>query len=64
MRTIVSLARPFDLSTVAEGVEREDDLSLLRELECEQSQGYLHSPPLAAAAFEALLARTPKTRFP
>lgn len=64
VRTIVSLARAFDLSTVAEGVEREEELALLRDLECEQSQGYLHSPPLAAAAFEALLARAPEAHFP
>ena len=64
VRTIVSLARAFELSTVAEGVEREEELSLLRELECEQSQGYLHSPPLPVAAFEALLARTPEAHFP
>lgn len=64
VRTIVSLARAFDLSTVAEGVEREEELALLRELECEQSQGYLHSPPLAVAAFEALLARTPQAHSP
>ncbi|HEX8757180.1 MAG TPA: EAL domain-containing protein [Steroidobacteraceae bacterium] len=55
--TIVSLARAFDLSTVAEGVEREEELALLGELKCEQSQGYLHSPPLPVEAFEALLAR-------
>jgi diguanylate cyclase (GGDEF)-like protein len=57
--TIVSLARAFGLSTVAEGVEREEELALLRELQCEQSQGYLHSRPLPVAAFESLLARTP-----
>jgi EAL domain-containing protein (putative c-di-GMP-specific phosphodiesterase class I) len=60
--TIVSLARAFDLSTVAEGVEREEELALLRQLECEQSQGYLHSPPIPAEAFEALLARIPESR--
>ncbi|MDE2261596.1 MAG: EAL domain-containing protein [Gammaproteobacteria bacterium] len=60
--TIVSLARAFDLSTVAEGVEREEELALLGELKCEQSQGYLHSPPLPVAAFEALLARAAETR--
>ena len=58
--TIISLARAFDLSTVAEGVEREEELALLRELQCEQSQGYLHSRPLPAATFEALL-RTPES---
>ena len=59
--TIVSLARAFKLSTVAEGVEREVGLALLRELGCEQSQGYLHSRPLPVKAFEELLARTSGT---
>ncbi|MGH8299643.1 MAG: EAL domain-containing protein, partial [Steroidobacteraceae bacterium] len=36
--TIVSLARAFELSTVAEGVEREEELALLKGLQCEQSQ--------------------------
>lgn len=58
--TIVSLGRAFGLSTVAEGVEREEELALLRVLGCEQSQGYLHSPPVPAEAFEALLARKPE----
>ncbi|MGH8328104.1 MAG: EAL domain-containing protein, partial [Steroidobacteraceae bacterium] len=57
--TIISLARAFSLSTVAEGVEREEELALLRELQCEQSQGYLHSRPLPVEDFEALLARKP-----
>ena len=60
--TIVSLARAFELSTVAEGVEREEELVLLRTLECEQSQGYLHSPPLPVEAFETLLARSSEVR--
>ncbi|HEV2441869.1 MAG TPA: EAL domain-containing protein [Steroidobacteraceae bacterium] len=62
--TIVSLARAFELSSVAEGVEREEELALLRELKCEQSQGYLHSPPLPVDAFETLLARTAEARTP
>ncbi|MGH8316451.1 MAG: EAL domain-containing response regulator [Steroidobacteraceae bacterium] len=62
VRTIVLLARAFDLSTVAEGVEREEELALLRDLGCEQSQGYLHSPPLPVDAFEALLGRVPESR--
>jgi diguanylate cyclase (GGDEF)-like protein len=64
VRTIVSLARAFDLSTVAEGVEREEELCLLKDLGCEQSQGFLHSPPLASATFEAMLARTPEANLP
>jgi diguanylate cyclase (GGDEF)-like protein len=59
--TIVSLARAFKLSTIAEGVEREEELALLRELGCEQAQGYLHSRPLPVEAFEDLLTRTARS---
>jgi len=53
--TIVSLARAFKLSTVAEGVETAEQLDILRTLGCEQSQGYLHSRPVARKVFEEML---------
>jgi diguanylate cyclase (GGDEF)-like protein len=53
--TIVSLARAFRLSTVAEGVETQAQLEILRALGCAQSQGYLHARPLSREEFEALL---------
>jgi EAL domain-containing protein (putative c-di-GMP-specific phosphodiesterase class I) len=53
--TIISLARAFELNTVAEGVETAEQLSLLDMLGCEQSQGYLHGRPMPAEEFEALL---------
>ena len=43
--TIIALARTFRLVTVAEGVETAAQLETLRELGCEQSQGYLHGKP-------------------
>jgi len=45
------------LTTVAEGIETEGQLRLLRALGCELGQGYYFSPPLQAKAFEALLQR-------
>jgi EAL domain-containing protein (putative c-di-GMP-specific phosphodiesterase class I) len=53
--TIVSLARAFKLSTVAEGVETTEQLEILRTLGCEQSQGFLHSRPVAGQVFEGML---------
>ena len=53
--TIVSLARAFKLSTVAEGVETAEQLEILRTLGCEQSQGYLHGRPVAGEEFEEML---------
>jgi len=53
--TIVSLARAFELNTVAEGVETVEQLTVLEVLGCEQWQGYLYSPPVPAAQFEAMV---------
>ena len=52
---IVSIARAFGLVVVAEGVESQDQLGTLWQLGCDQSQGYLHSKPLPAQQFAALL---------
>jgi diguanylate cyclase (GGDEF)-like protein/PAS domain S-box-containing protein len=52
---IISLAQALRLKTVAEGVESEQQAQLLRLLRCDQAQGYLFSPPVAAERIEALL---------
>jgi EAL domain-containing protein (putative c-di-GMP-specific phosphodiesterase class I) len=56
--TIISLARAFDLTAVAEGVETHEQLKLLRLLKCHQIQGYLIAKPMPAEALGALLSRT------
>jgi EAL domain-containing protein (putative c-di-GMP-specific phosphodiesterase class I) len=45
----VELAHHLGLRTVAEGVEDEATLELLRRTGCDESQGYLHSRPVPAA---------------
>jgi len=52
---IISIARAFDLVVVAEGVESQEQLDTLWQLGCDQSQGFLHSKPLPAQQFAALL---------
>lgn len=52
----VRLAHQLGLRVVAEGVEDPATLLHLRALDCDESQGYLHSPPLPAAALERWLA--------
>lgn len=54
---VVSLARSFGLSVIAEGVETEEHLEFIRGLGCEDYQGYYFSKPLPAAEIEALLAK-------
>ena len=53
--TIISLAQALRLKVVAEGVETEQQAQLLRLLRCDQAQGYLFSPPVAAERIEAQL---------
>lgn len=53
VRTIIDLARNFELSTVAEGVEDQKTFELLRELGCDVIQGFLFSKALSSADFMA-----------
>jgi PAS domain S-box-containing protein/diguanylate cyclase (GGDEF)-like protein len=55
--SIIGLASAFNLIAVAEGVETEEQLELLRKLKCNHSQGFLHSRPVAAEQLEQMLAR-------
>jgi diguanylate cyclase (GGDEF)-like protein len=55
--TVVSLARAFDMYTVAEGVETREQLRLLREIKCDQGQGYLFGRPTAADQVPVAIAR-------
>src|SRR6185369_10176963 len=52
---IMTLAHSFGLKVVAEGVETERQLHLLRLLRCDQMQGYLFSRPVPAEQIPALL---------
>ncbi len=52
---IVSLAHTLGLKVIAEGVEDDDQLRLLRELGCDQIQGYLVGRPMPAEQVDALL---------
>ncbi|HEV2836933.1 MAG TPA: EAL domain-containing protein, partial [Pyrinomonadaceae bacterium] len=56
VRTIVALAQNLGMDVVAEGVETEDQLRLLRKLECQNGQGYLFSSPLDRSQLEQFIA--------
>lgn len=52
---IITIAHNLGLKVVAEGVEHEEQMSILRRYECEMLQGYLYSKPLSSSRFERLL---------
>jgi len=47
-RAIIAMAHSLELKVVAEGVEHAEQLSFLRAHHCDEIQGFLISPPLAA----------------
>lgn len=52
---IVAMARSLMLELVAEGVETQEQLDYLKQLQCNRMQGYLFSRPIPAQEFEKLV---------
>jgi EAL domain-containing protein (putative c-di-GMP-specific phosphodiesterase class I) len=55
VRVIVMLAHGLRLKVVAEGVETQAQVDLLKDIGCELAQGYFYSKPVAAETIEQLL---------
>ncbi|MCW2994410.1 MAG: diguanylate cyclase domain protein [Conexibacter sp.] len=56
---VIDLASNLGLRSIAEGVETPTQLQRLRDLGCDQAQGYLFARPMPAADVGAALARAP-----
>ena len=54
-QAIIAMAHSLGLKVIAEGVENEEQLDFLRELKCDQVQGYIFSEPIPAEEFAVLL---------
>ena len=52
---VLDIARYLKVPVVAEGVETDGQLGLLRDAGCDLIQGYFFSPPLPPEQFEALI---------
>jgi EAL domain-containing protein (putative c-di-GMP-specific phosphodiesterase class I) len=55
VRVIASMAKVLDRDVVAEGVEEQSQIAVLRDLGVEFVQGYVYSKPLPAAEASAFL---------
>ena len=58
VKHIVGIAKSLKLNIVAEGVETEQQLDLLRQLGIDFSQGYLHSRPLSISDYSNFVSAT------
>ncbi len=64
VQAILSLAHSLDMQVVAEGVEREEQVAMLRSLNCDLLQGYLWGRPQPAQFIPSLILSGIAERFP
>jgi diguanylate cyclase (GGDEF)-like protein len=62
IRTLVQLGKALSIETFAEGIEQHQELSLLRDEDCDNGQGFLFSRPLDVAGTEAFFKETAAKR--
>ncbi|MCH7562460.1 MAG: EAL domain-containing protein [Gemmatimonadetes bacterium] len=55
VQAVITLARGLGLRVSAEGVETDEQSTLLKELQCDHGQGFFYSHPLSAEKVMALL---------
>jgi diguanylate cyclase (GGDEF)-like protein/PAS domain S-box-containing protein len=63
VRAIVTLARNLELRVIAEGVETDAQLSVLRDLGCESGQGFLFAEPMPFDRLCEFIASRPHDGF-
>ena len=59
VKTVLTMAHQLGMDVVAEGVENEEQLALLKEMKCDYAQGYRFSRPVGASGAEDILAAEP-----
>jgi EAL domain-containing protein (putative c-di-GMP-specific phosphodiesterase class I) len=59
IHTLVQLGKALAIETFAEGIEEQDELTLLRGEQCDSGQGYLFAKPLDAVAIRGFFADWP-----
>jgi diguanylate cyclase (GGDEF)-like protein/PAS domain S-box-containing protein len=60
---VINLGHALGLSVIAEGVENEDQLTVLRALRCDKAQGYLWSAPQAVEPLAEWIAAKPSAQL-
>ena len=59
VNTIVAMAKGLNLNVIAEGIESQRQLDYLREIECNEAQGFLFGKPLDAITVSKMLIDKP-----
>lgn len=62
LHTLLQLGKALEIETTAEGIERPQDLSLIREKNCDNGQGFLFTRPLSAQDADSFFRQWPADR--
>ncbi len=60
VRSTIELGHNLGLKVVAEGIEREEEMQMLKDFGCDEAQGYLISKALSAADMDAWISENRK----
>jgi predicted signal transduction protein with EAL and GGDEF domain len=52
---VISLAKSLKFKVIAEGVQTKEQSEILRDLRCDEAQGFLFSPALVSGEFDKLV---------
>jgi len=55
VKSVISMAHGMGLKVIAEGIEKQEQLSLLKEMSCDEIQGFLISKPVKADKIVSLV---------
>jgi len=64
IRTLVQLGKALSIETFAEGIEEQHELSLLKDEECDNGQGFLFARPLDSDAIAAFFGGAAEASVP
>lgn len=62
LQTLLQLGKALEIETTAEGIERPQDLSLIRDKDCDNGQGFLFTRPLSAQDARSFFLQWPPHR--
>ncbi len=62
LHTLVQLGKALSIETTAEGIERPQDLSLIKSKDCDNGQGFLFTRPLSVQDADSFFRQWPETR--
>lgn len=63
VKAIINMSHSLNIRVLAEGVETLEQLTFLKESDCDEAQGYLFCRPQPAEDLEKILSKTEKTVF-